>query len=212
MAEKCIRNESRRKEITELCDYPVDAQQSLRVTKQFCDKLDTEIETLEKWKTEYRQEPDKTSLYQHFCVGNEEDLASVETILREKQRLCMIHLGNLNYIKEENDERLEQATHMAAVRGRAGGAVILDVDRMTLSDMEEANLGPDDDYVSVASSSASGGTLLPRDFYDVKQYEIENMKDNVIIEACDQKRYPFRPDRFDYKNDDSNSDSDNGNE
>ena len=106
MAEKCIRNESRRKEITELCDYPVDAQQSLRVTKQFCDKLDTEIETLEKWKTEYRQEPDKTSLYQHFCVGNEEDLASVETILREKHRLCMVHLGNLNYIKEENDERI----------------------------------------------------------------------------------------------------------
>ena len=212
MAEKCIRTEGRRKEITELCDYPVDAQQSLRVTKQFCDKLDTEIETLEKWKTEYRQEPDKTLLYQHFCVGNEEDLASVETILREKQRLCMIHLGNLNYIKEEIDDRLEQATHMAAVRARAGGAVILDVDRMTLSDMEEANQGPDDDYVSVASSSASGGTLLPRDFYDVKQYEIENMKDNVIIEACDQKRYPFRPDRFDYKNDDSNSDSNNGNE
>jgi hypothetical protein len=34
----------------------------------------------------------------------------------------------------------------------------------------------------------------------------------VVIEAGDQKRYPFRPDRFDYKNDDSNSDSDNGNE
>lgn len=118
----------------------------------------------------------------------------------------MIHLGNLNYIKENNDERLEQATHMAEVRARAGGAMILDVDRMTLSDMEEANQGPDDDYMSVASSSASGDTLLPRDFYPVKQSEIENMKDNVIISPR------FRPDRFDYKNDDSNSDSDNGNE
>jgi hypothetical protein len=210
MAEKCIRTEGRRKEITELCDYPVDAQQSLRVTKQFCDKLDTEIETLEKWKTEYRQEPDKTSLYQHFCVGNAEDFASVETILREKRRLCMIHLGNLTYIKEENEDRLERAEHMAHVRARAGRNVILNVEKMTLSDMEEANQGPDDDYVSVASSSASGGTLLPRDFYDVKRYEIENMQDNVVIEAGD--RYPFRPDRFDYKNDDSNSDSDNGNE
>ena len=124
----------------------------------------------------------------------------------------MIHLGNLNYIKEENDDRLERATHMAQVRARAGGDVILNVEKMTLSDMEEANQGPDDDYVSVASSSASGGTLLPRDFYPVKQYEIENMKDNVIIEACDQKRFSFRPDRFDYKNDDSSSDSDNGNE
>ena len=118
----------------------------------------------------------------------------------------MLHLGNLEYIRDENDLRLERATHMAEVRARAGGAVILDVDKMTLSDMEEANQGPDDDYMSVASSSASGGTLLPRDLYPVKQYEIENMRDNVIIEKC------FRPDRFDSKDDDSNADSDNGNE
>jgi hypothetical protein len=52
---------------------------------------------------------------------------------------------------------------------------------MTLSGMEEATDGPDDDFSSVESSSACGGTMIPRDFFPVREYEMVNMRDNEVM-------------------------------
>jgi hypothetical protein len=65
-----------------LCDYPVAAQKSLKLTETFCDDLDTEITDLENWKKEYGLEPDKTLLDQHFCVSDAEGLTTVENCLQ----------------------------------------------------------------------------------------------------------------------------------
>ena len=57
----------------------------------------------------------------------------------------------------------------------------VDVEKMTLSDMEEANQGPDDDFTSIASSSVSGGTMLPQEFSPVRAYEMDIMRNNELM-------------------------------
>ena len=71
---------------------------------------------------------------------------------------------------------------MAHARARAApGVVIVDVDKMTLSDVEEDRLGPDDDCMGIASSSVSGGTMIPREFSPVRAYEMDNMRNNELM-------------------------------
>jgi hypothetical protein len=106
---------------------------------------------------------------------------------------------------DENETRLEQAkAHAVHARAQAAPGVVvevdMDVEKMTLSDTEEAHEGPDDDFTSIASSSFSGGTMIPQEFSPVRAYEMDNMRNNELMASR------LHPDHAIF--DDANADAD----